>query len=98
MKRLLIFIFISITLLILTTCEKKKETHPEPESYHESIVLGFSQLGAESNWRTANSESIKAAASEAGIQLMFSDGQQKQENQIKAIRSFIANQVDVIAF
>ncbi|HNW62875.1 ABC transporter substrate-binding protein [Piscinibacter sp.] len=62
------------------------------------IVLGFSQIGAESEWRTANSESIKSAAKEAGIELKFSDAQQKQENQIKAIRSFIAQKVDVIAF
>lgn len=64
----------------------------------KKIVLGFSQIGAESEWRTANTESIKAAAKEAGIELKFSDAQQKQENQIKAIRSFIAQKVDVIAF
>ena len=64
----------------------------------KKIVLGFSQIGAESEWRTANSESIKSAAKEAGIDLKFSDAQQKQENQIKAIRSFIAQKVDVIAF
>jgi len=62
------------------------------------IVLGFSQIGAESEWRTANTESIKSSAKEAGIDLKFSDAQQKQENQIKAIRSFIAQKVDVIAF
>ncbi|HTT11942.1 MAG TPA: ABC transporter substrate-binding protein [Burkholderiaceae bacterium] len=62
------------------------------------IVLGFSQIGAESEWRTANTESIKSAAKEAGIELKFADAQQKQENQIKAIRSFIAQKVDVIAF
>jgi len=62
------------------------------------IVLGFAQVGAESEWRTANTESIKASAKEAGIELKFSDAQQKQENQIKAIRSFIAQKVDVIAF
>jgi simple sugar transport system substrate-binding protein len=61
-------------------------------------VLGFSQIGAESEWRTANTESIKQAAKDAGIELKFSDAQQKQENQIKAIRSFIAQKVDVIAF
>ena len=63
----------------------------------KKIVLGFSQIGAESEWRTANSESIKSSAAEAGIDLKFSDAQQKQENQIKAIRSFIAQKVDVIA-
>ena len=55
-------------------------------------------MGAESEWRTANTASIKDAAAKAGITLKFSDAQQKQENQIKAIRSFIAQKVDVIAF
>src|ERR1700752_94305 len=64
----------------------------------KKIVLGFSQIGAESEWRTANTEAIKSSAKEAGIDLKFSDAQQKQENQIKAIRSFIAQKVDVIAF
>jgi len=64
----------------------------------KKITLGFSQIGAESEWRTANTKSIKEAAETAGINLKFSDAQQKQENQIKAIRSFIAQKVDVIAF
>jgi simple sugar transport system substrate-binding protein len=64
----------------------------------KKITLGFSQIGAESEWRTANTKSIKEAADAAGITLKFSDAQQKQENQIKAIRSFIAQRVDVIAF
>jgi simple sugar transport system substrate-binding protein len=64
----------------------------------KKIVLGFSQIGAESEWRTANTESIKQSAKDAGIDLKFSDAQQKQENQIKAIRSFIAQKVDVIGF
>jgi simple sugar transport system substrate-binding protein len=62
------------------------------------IVLGFSQIGAESEWRTANTSSVQSAAADAGITLRFSDAQQKQENQIKALRSFIAQRVDVIAF
>jgi simple sugar transport system substrate-binding protein len=64
----------------------------------KKITLGFAQIGAESEWRTANTKSIKEAAEQAGINLKFSDAQQKQENQIKAIRSFIAQKVDVIAF
>jgi len=62
------------------------------------IVLGFSQIGAESEWRTANTASVQSAAKDAGITLRFSDAQQKQENQIKALRSFIAQRVNVIAF
>ncbi|MCC2309512.1 ABC transporter substrate-binding protein [Cellulomonas chengniuliangii] len=64
----------------------------------EQIVMGFAQVGAESGWRTANTKSIQEAAEEAGIELKFSDAQQKQENQIKAIRSYIQQKVDVIAF
>jgi ABC-type sugar transport system substrate-binding protein len=68
----------------------------EPED--QRIVLGFSQIGSESAWRLANSESIKSAAATSNIDLRFSDAQQKQENQIAAIRGFIADKVDVIAF
>ena len=64
----------------------------------KKIVLGFAQVGAESEWRTANTQSIKSTAAEQGVTLKFSDAQQKQENQIKAIRSYIAQKVDVIAF
>lgn len=62
------------------------------------LRVGFAQIGAESDWRRANSESIKAEAAARGIGLSFYDAQQKQENQIKAIRSFIVQRVDVIAF
>lgn len=64
----------------------------------DAIVMGFSQVGAESGWRTANTKSVQDSAKEAGITLKFSDAQQKQENQIKAIRSYIQQKVDVIAF
>jgi galactofuranose transport system substrate-binding protein len=62
------------------------------------VTVGFSQVGAESEWRTANTASVKAALAAPGFRLKFSDAQQKQENQIKALRSFIAQRVDVIAF
>lgn len=64
----------------------------------DKIVIGFSQIGAESEWRTANTNDVKAAAERAGVELKFSDAQQKQENQIRAIRSFISQKVDVIGF
>src|SRR5678815_1250292 len=63
----------------------------------KKVVVGFSQIGAESGWRTANTDSIKSEAAKRGIDLKFADAQQKQENQIKALRSFIAQGVDVIA-
>ncbi|MES2740356.1 MAG: ABC transporter substrate-binding protein [Pseudomonadota bacterium] len=64
----------------------------------KKLVLGFAQVGAESEWRSANTQSIKSTAQKEGVTLKFSDAQQKQENQIKAIRSYIAQKVDVIAF
>ncbi len=70
-----------------------------PAMAKDKIVVGFSQIGAESAWRVANTESITSeAANRPHIELKFSDAQQKQENQIKAIRNFIAQDVDVIAF
>lgn len=62
------------------------------------LVVGFSQVGAESGWRTANTIDIQEAFKDAGIELKFSDAQGKQENQIKALRSYIQQGVDVIAF
>ncbi|MFC9559982.1 ABC transporter substrate-binding protein [Agromyces sp. NPDC056965] len=64
----------------------------------DELVVGFAQVGAESGWRTANTKDIQASFEEAGIELKFSDAQQKQENQIKAIRSYIQQDVDYIAF
>jgi ABC-type sugar transport system substrate-binding protein len=61
------------------------------------IVVGFSQLGTESDWRNANTLSIKDAAQEAGIELQFENAEQSQEKQFEAIRSFIEKKVDVIA-
>src|SRR5690606_22195751 len=86
------------TLAVAIVCAPLTGLLPGAAWAQKPIVLGFSQVGAESEWRTANTESIKSAAKEAGIELKFSDAQQKQENQIKAIRSFIAQRVDVIAF
>ena len=64
----------------------------------KQVLLGFSQLGSESAWRLGNTKSIQDAAKRAGVDLMYENAEQKQEKQIKAIRSFIAYQVDVIAF
>ncbi|MCZ2261086.1 ABC transporter substrate-binding protein [Isoptericola sp. QY 916] len=71
----------------------------ESAAASDTIVLGFSQVGAESGWRAANTKSIQdTLTKENGFDLKFSDAQQKQENQIQAIRSYIQQQVDVIAF
>src|SRR3954462_4743954 len=70
----------------------------KPSAAKQKIVLGFSQVGSESGWRAANTKSIKDSAKAAGVNLKFSDAQQKQENQIAAIRSYIQQHVTVIAF
>ena len=80
--------------LLLFGCAKE----PTPDAKQPSVVVGFSQLGAESSWRIANTESMEKAAKEAGFGLMMENANQKQEKQIDAIRSFIAYQVDVIVF
>ena len=62
-------------------------------------VVGFSQIGSESEWRTADTISVQNAFNEdLSFNLIYSDAQQKQENQIKALRSFIARKVDCIVF
>ena len=63
----------------------------------DTITVGFSQVGAESDWRTANTESMKSTFSEENVyELIFDDAQQKQENQLTAIRNFIQQEVDYI--
>lgn len=74
-----------------------EEAAPAPAESDDLIVVGYAQVGAESDWRTANTESFKSTFTEEnGYQLIFDDAQQKQENQIKAIRSFIQQEVDYI--
>jgi galactofuranose transport system substrate-binding protein len=62
----------------------------------KDLVVGFAQVGAESAWRTAETESIKSEAAKRKVNLKFSDAQGKQENEIKAVRGFIAQGVDAI--
>ena len=93
-KTCLLAVFILILSISPLGCVKTSE---EPE-IPERIVFGFSQLGDESEWRTASSNDIRRAAEMAGVQFMFENAQQQQFNQIKAIRSFILKGVDVIAF
>lgn len=95
-----------LVLLIITGCSvtdrEKDFLQDDEETVQEQtttdlITVGFSQVGAESDWRTANSESMKEAFSEEnGYELIFDDAQQKQENQIRAIRNFIEQEVDYI--
>ncbi|MFD9392334.1 ABC transporter substrate-binding protein [Streptomyces sp. NPDC060000] len=84
----------------LAACAKEDDSTSSGSSGDGSkaLTLGFSQVGSESGWRSANTTSVKDAAKTAGYNLKFSDAQQKQENQISAIRSYITQGVDVIAF
>lgn len=99
-KILLVIVFILCTLL--SGCgnmylPENKGLDTDKITTDESIVVGFSQLGAESDWRSANTQSMKSTFTEEnGYKLIFEDGQQKQANQIMAIRTFIQQEVDYI--
>lgn len=98
------WVYSLLSLLVLTVLWGCSNSSAEPQTVEQTedkktfqnLVVGYSQIGAESEWRTGNTASIKKAAENLGLELIFSDAQQKQENQIKAIRTFIAQQVDVI--
>jgi ABC-type sugar transport system substrate-binding protein len=77
--------------------EEPMEEAPAGEMTYADMTLCYPQLGAESDWRTANSASIKETADQLGFTLVFSDAQQHQENQISAMRACIQQGVDVIA-
>ncbi|SEQ07098.1 ABC transporter substrate-binding protein [Microlunatus flavus] len=92
----------ALSVTTLAACGGGGEAAPAGQSGggggSDKLTMGFAQVGAESGWRTANTKSIQESASSAGVDLKFSDAQQKQENQIKAIRTYIQQKVDVIAF
>jgi galactofuranose transport system substrate-binding protein len=99
-KRMFTVVLSIATIGVLSACG----SGPAPSgsagsgSGNGTVTMGFSQVGAESGWRTANTTSIKDAAKAADVDLKFSDANGKQENQISAIRSFIQQRVNVIAF
>jgi len=93
-KRVMMLLITVGMCLLAAACGKNEPEELIPEDY---IVVGFSQLGAESDWRSANTESMKSTFTTAnGYELIFEDGQQKQSNQITAIRTFIQQEVDYI--
>ncbi|WP_448808695.1 ABC transporter substrate-binding protein [Agromyces bauzanensis] len=98
MKKLIGIAAAGAMLVALAGCASGGGAAAEGPKPLDELVVGFAQVGAESGWRTANTKDIQAAFKDAGIELKFSDAQQKQENQIKAIRSYIQQQVDIIAF
>lgn len=93
-KKINLIVAIILFCAALTSCSYV----PDNSGETASVVVGFSQLGAESSWRIANTDSMEKAAKEAGFGLMMENANQKQDKQIDAIRSFIAYQVDVIVF
>ena len=104
MKRKVITALLAATMVasLAVGCGNKggdssSDSSKSSSSSSDEITIGFSQVGAESDWRTANSESMKSTFSEKnGYKLIFDDAQQKQENQITAIRNFIQQDVDYI--
>lgn len=91
--RLIAALMLLALFLVACNTEPKKVE----EDKDDLIVVGFSQVGSESSWRVANSESMKAAFSESnGYELIFEDAKQKQDEQYKAIRTFIQQKVDYI--
>jgi galactofuranose transport system substrate-binding protein len=96
----------SALLLIMQSCTAHPTQTPgaqgtasasdKPRKTYQDMVVGFAQIGAESEWRTADTDSIKQEAERLGVELKFMDAQQKPENQILAMRTFIAEKVDVI--
>ena len=102
-KVLAVLLCAAMTAALAVGCGGSKGSDSSDKSSDSSsssddvITVGFSQVGAESDWRTANSESMKSTFSEKnGYKLIFDDAQQKQENQITAIRNFIQQDVDYI--
>ena len=90
-----ILLFLSFTLLLLSGCMPDVRRTPEEET--TLVTVGFSQVGAESDWRVANTKSMRESLSEEnGFELLFDNARQKQENQFKAIRTFIQQDVDYI--
>lgn len=96
-KALLQLLLIGAVCLIGCGRKQEEKTAAEIKTTSKEIVIGFSQLGAESDWRSANTASMKETfTSEKGYRLIVEDGQQQQANQIMAIRKFIQQDVDYI--
>jgi ABC-type sugar transport system substrate-binding protein len=81
-----IFIFIVLTMLISTSVAQDSNM----------LTVGFSQVGTESDWRTAFTEAMFDEAEARHINLLFLDAENSQENQFAALRYFIRQEVDAI--
>lgn len=100
LKKIVWIILILSIVLLAMSCKQQRVQTSDADENEESkgeLVIGFSQLGAESDWRSANTQSMKETFTEEnGYTLLLEDGQQKQANQIMAIRTFIQQEVDYI--
>lgn len=96
MKKYALIPLLLALALLLTACAAAPSASSAPDR-RDLIVVGFSQVGAESDWRNGNTKSMQQALSpENGYRLILDDAQQKQEKQITAIRNFINQGVDYI--
>jgi simple sugar transport system substrate-binding protein len=96
-RRLLLSASLALALAFTFSCDKGDSSKSAGSSAGgKKLTVGFSQIGAESSWRTAETNSIRSEAEARGVDLKFSDAQQKQENQIKALRTFVAQGVNAI--
>ena len=104
-SRILLFFVILAVLLGPLACSRQTSTSTpqadpdmgtKPRKTYEDLIVGYAQLGAESEWRAANTISIKETAEKMGVELRFFDAQQKQDNQILAVRKLIIQKVDII--
>jgi len=102
MKKLLVCLLALVLVMGFVACGggggAKGDPNDVTRGMDRKMVMGYSQIGAESEWRNANTLSILAAATDWNVDLRFSDAMQKQENQIQAIRTFIRQKVDIICF
>jgi len=98
MKKFILF-GLCVLAMLSAACNQGGNSGNPYENPNGLVVVGFSQVGAESDWRRANTKSIQETFSaENGYLLILRDAQGKQENQIAAIREFVANKVDYIVF
>jgi len=105
-SRILFLFVIFASILGPLACARQPDASSTPqhdlgmdagyEKKYEDMIVGYAQLGAESEWRAANTISVKETAEQLGVELRFLDAQQKQENQIEAVRKFIVQKVDII--
>ncbi len=91
-----LFALMGLSCLMASGCADSKPSDSSNNVGDRKYTIGFVQTGSESDWRKAHSDSVRQAAEDAGYELKFADGQGKQENQIKALSSFVAQRVDAI--